>query len=188
MIQQQQRRPSVQLALNGTPVYLLRPIITVSVMRDEKDMSGKKSGTQKADKGVKAKEMTVTGFIPYREKKWLTDLFNLAEAVDKKGEQTKYRVSSITAEAVNMREVEFSGTVTAYEQEQALAWQVSFKLREVNSVSEKKEQRKPKPKAKTQSEKATSATRQAGANQGAVDENKPEQDDSIWKQIDDRLG
>ena len=184
---QQQRRPSVQLALNGTPIYLLTPIITVSVTREEKDMSGQKSSTEKTDKGVKAKEMTVTGLIPYREKKWLTDLFNFAESVDGKGEQTKYRVSSITAEAVNMREVQFSGEVTAYEQEQALAWQVSFKLREVNSVSEKKEQRKAKPQKKTQTESAPNAP-SANPEKTAATEEQTKEDNSFWKKLDDKIG
>lgn len=154
----QRRRPSVQLSLNGKPIYMSNMIITVSMRREEKDMSGQKSSTKKTDKGVKAKEINVTGIIAYRDKQNLTDLFNLAEAVDKKGEQAKYRVAAISAEAINMREVQFSEEISAVEQPNLLAWQVSFKLREVNSVSEKKEQRKKKPTTKVQQEtKATQA-------------------------------
>lgn len=189
-LQTERKRPSVQLALNGKAVYMLNPIQTVSVSREEKDMSGQKSGTQKTDKGIKAKELTVSGLIPYREKRWLTDLFNFAEAVDGKGEQTKYRVSSITAEAVNMREVQFSGTVTAYEQENQLAWKITFKLREVNSVSEKKEQRKKKPAKKVQSESAPSAatTNQSTSAGGTSSMEQVQEDNSIWKKIDNALG
>jgi hypothetical protein len=190
------RNPSVQLALNGTPIYLHNIMMSVSVKREEKDMSGQKSSTKKSDKGVKAKELNVTGFIPYARKEWLTDLFNLAESEDGKGEQSKYRVSCTIAEAVNMREVQFSGEVTAAEQSGQLGWAISFTLREVNSVAEKKDQRKQKPKAKAQGEKAQAAksSNAQGGNQSAVEkggkseQSQTKQDDSFWGKIDRELG
>ncbi|OBY51093.1 hypothetical protein BBB48_06725 [Haemophilus parainfluenzae] len=190
------RNPSVQLALNGTPIYLHNIMMSVSVKREEKDMSGQKSSTKKSDKGVKAKELNVTGFIPYDRKEWLTDLFNLAESEDGKGEQSKYRVSCTIAEAVNMREVQFSGEVTAAEQSGQLGWAISFTLREVNSVAEKKDQRKQKPKAKAQGEKAPAAksSNAQGGNQSAVEkggkseQSQTKQDDSFWGKIDRELG
>ncbi|WP_049355455.1 hypothetical protein [Haemophilus parainfluenzae] len=192
----QARNPSVQLALNGTPIYLHNIMMSVSVKREEKDMSGQKSSTKKSDKGVKAKELNVTGFIPYARKEWLTDLFNLAESEDGKGEQSKYRVSCTIAEAVNMREVQFSGEVTAAEQSGQLGWAISFTLREVNSVAEKKDQRKKKPKAKAQGEKAPAAksSNAQGGNQSAVEkggkseQSQTKQDDSFWGKIDKELG
>lgn len=192
----QARNPSVQLALNGTPIYLHNIMMSVSVKREEKDMSGQKSSTKKSDKGVKAKELNVTGFIPYARKEWLTDLFNLAESEDGKGEQSKYRVSCTIAEAVNMREVQFSGEVTAAEQSGQLGWAISFTLREVDSVAEKKDQRKQKPKAKAQGEKAPAAksSNAQGGNQSAVEkggkseQSQTKQDDSFWGKIDKELG
>jgi uncharacterized 20.8 kDa protein in lys 3'region len=190
------RNPSVQLALNGTPIYLNNILMSVSVKREEKDMSGQKSSTKKSDKGVKAKELNVTGFIPYSQKEWLTKLFNLAESEDGKGEQSKYRVSCTIAEAVNMREVQFSGEVSAIEQNGQLGWAISFTLREVNSVAEKKDQRKKKPKAKAQGEKAPAAksSNAQGGNQSAVEkggkseQSQTKQDDSFWGKIDKELG
>ena len=190
------RNPSVQLALNGTPIYLNNILMSVSVKREEKDMSGQKSSTKKSDKGVKAKELNVTGFIPYARREWLTDLFNLAESEDGKGEQSKYRVSCTIAEAVNMREVQFSGEVTAAEQSGQLGWAISFTLREVDSVAEKKDQRKQKPKAKAQGEKAPAAksSNAQGGNQSAVEkggkseQSQTKQDDSFWGKIDKELG
>lgn len=190
------RNPSVQLALNGTPIYLNNILMSVSVKREEKDMSGQKSSTKKSDKGVKAKELNVTGFIPYSQKEWLTKLFNLAESEDGKGEQSKYRVSCTIAEAVNMREVQFSGEVSAIEQSGQLGWAISFTLREVNSVAEKKDQRKKKPKAKAQGEKAPAAksSNAQGGNKSAVEkggkseQSQTKQDDSFWGKIDRELG
>ncbi|TCJ98842.1 hypothetical protein EV694_1269 [Volucribacter psittacicida] len=179
------KKPSVQLALNGTPIYLNNIIMSLSVKREEKDMSGQKSSTKKSDKGIKAKELTVNGIIPYKCKEWLTDLFKLAEAEDEKGEQVKYRVSAIIAESVNMREVTFSDSITATEQQNNMAWQISFTLREVNSIAEKKEARKAKPQAKVQSEQAPVAKPQTEQTQ----ESQPEQEDnSFWKTLDDAVG
>ncbi|WP_118813655.1 hypothetical protein [Haemophilus haemolyticus] len=188
----QKRNPSVQLALNGTPIYLNNILMSVSVKREEKDMSGQKSSTKKSDKGVKAKELNVTGFIPYSQKEWLTKLFNFAESEDGKGEQSKYRVSCTVAEAVNMREVQFSGEVSATEQSGQLGWAISFTLREVNSVAEKKEQRKKKTKAKAQGEKAptaqSSTNKSAVENSGKSEQSQTKQDDSFWGKIDKELG
>ena len=173
------RLPAVQIALNGTPIYLLNPKISASFSRDEKDMSGQQSGTLKADKGVKAKELSVSGVIPYRNARWLLELLELAEATSSNGEQVKYRVSSITAFVMNMREVVFSGAVSVSEQDNR-SWAVSFKLREVNSVSEKKEQRKEQPVVKVQSETAPAVNSQS--------DEKQEVDNSVWKKLDDFAG
>lgn len=183
--QNNRKNPSVQLALNGQAIYMYGLMTSVSVKREQKDMSGSKSSTKKSEKGVKAKELQVTGVIPYDRKEWLTTLFNLAEAETGKGEQAKYRVSSVTAEAVNMREVQFADTLNAQEMETRLAWQVSFTLREVNSVAEKKEARKAKPQVKTQGEKAPVA--QSSQPQVAEQEEKDKREG--WaKNLDDILG
>jgi len=87
-----------------------------------------------------------------------------------------------------MREVQFTGTVNATEMGGRLAWSVSFTLREVNSIAEKKEQRKPKPKAKTQGESAPVAEPSKPVAEPKAEEKPKEEDNSIWKQIDDALG
>lgn len=144
--------PSVQLSLNGEPIYLMGFTAGVKMVREEEDMSGQESSTAKSDKGVKAKELTVSGTIPYKRQEWLTKIFQLAEATDNKGEQVVYRIAALSAQAVNMREGVFSGEVSADEQN-TQGWLVSFKLVERNSVAEKKAKGKEKPKSKTQSEK-----------------------------------
>ena len=95
-----------------------------------------------------------------------------------------------------MREVQFSGEVSAIEQNGQLGWAISFTLREVNSVAEKKDQRKKKPKAKAQGEKAPAAksSNAQGGNQSAVEkggkseQSQTKQDDSFWGKIDKELG
>lgn len=178
-----QRKPSVQLALNGKPIYLHNILMTISVRREEKDMSGQKSSTKKSDKGVKAKELSVSGIIPYSHKEWLTQLFQLAEAENGKGEQVKYRVSASIAEAVNMREVQFSDEVSAVDAGDKLAWKIQFKLKEVNSVAEKKESRKKKPKAKTQSEKAKSTKTSSSSNSSTENKTDNKETSSVLSDI-----
>lgn len=153
--------PSVQLALNGKPIYLREFSATVSVKREEEDMSGQESSTQKSDKGMKAKELTISGVVPYRNPEWLSEIFQLAEATDKKGELVKYRITNFTANSVNMREGYFGGEISASE-ETVQGWKVSFKLTEQNSVAEKKAKRKKKPKAKVQDEKKAKSKKKKG--------------------------
>lgn len=158
--------PAIQLALNGQPIYLREFRANVSVNRENEDMSGQKSTTKKAEKGVKSKTLSVTGVIPYRNADWLKTLFKLAEA-EGKGGQVKYRISNITAQAVNMREGVFDGEVSAQEQD-VMGWHVSFSLKEVNSVAEKTANRQAKPKTKKQvdSKAKSTGTSASGASSG----------------------
>ena len=146
--------PAIQLALNGQPIYLREFRANVSVNRENEDMSGQKSTTKKAEKGVKSKTLSVTGVIPYRNADWLKTLFKLAEA-EGKGGQVKYRISNITAQAV--REGMFDGEVSAQEQD-VMGWRVSFSLKEVNSVAEKTANRQAKPKTKKQVDSKAKST------------------------------
>lgn len=105
----------------------------------DKDQSGQTSGTQKSEGGIKAKELRVSGLIPFSKTDDLTRLFELAESIDGGGAQTVYRVSNPTAQAINMRQATFTGRLTAPESDTLRAWNVSFTLREYSSVPEKKE-------------------------------------------------
>lgn len=144
--------PSIQLTLNGQPVYLMEFKAAAKMNRETEDMSGQESSTAKSNKGVKAKELHITGLVPFNRREWLTAVFQMAESEDEKGNQTIYRIANFSAETVNMREGVFKGEVTAEEQD-VQGWIVSFVLAEENSVAEKKATRKQKPEAKTQSEK-----------------------------------
>lgn len=173
--QRQQREqdnnlPSIQLALNGQAIYLRGFKATVKVSREEKDTSGQDSSTASSDKGVKAKELNITGQIPFRNAEWLKTLFQLAEATDSKGEQVQYRISNMTAEAVNMRMGVFSGDVQAT-QEAGQSWSVAFTLKEKDSVAEKTAQRKAKPTKKTKTDKKGKVTKGASGSGGSDNSN-----------------
>lgn len=156
--EKKQNLPSIQLSLNGEPIYLMEFQSTVKVIRQDEEMSGQENSTARADKGIKAKELHVRGLIPFSREQWLTRLFQLAEASDSKGEQITYRIANFSAGVVNMREGVFSGEITAEEQA-VQGWVVSFVLVEQHSVAEKKAKKKEKPTAKKQSEKTKDKTK-----------------------------
>lgn len=154
--------PSIQLSLNGEPIYLMEFQSTVKVIRQDEEMSGQENSTARADKGIKAKELHVRGLIPFAREQWLTRLFQLAEASNSKGEQVTYRIANFSAGAVNMREGVFSGEITAEEQA-VQGWIVNFVLVEQHSVAEKKAKKTQKPAAKKQTEKTKTKTKASKA-------------------------
>lgn len=133
-------RHPVILTLNGETVKMLNLKVEAVLPFKDKDQSGQTSGTQKSEGGIKAKELNVTGTVPFRNVEFLTRIFELAEGVDGGGAQTVYRVSNFTAAAINMRQATFTGRVSAPESDSLRAWSVSFTLREYSSVPEKKSQ------------------------------------------------
>ena len=121
-------RHPVILTLNGETVKMLNLKVEAVLPFKDKDQSGQTSGTQKSEGGIKAKELTASGVIPFRNVEFLTRIFELAEGVDEGGKQTVYRVSNLTATAINMRQATFTGRLSAPESDSLRAWNVSHLL------------------------------------------------------------
>ncbi len=137
------------LTLNSTAISLKGLRITASQELATEDASGQSSSTESAETGIKAKMLTVTGFILFVDEQQLTDLFKLAEATEG-GARTTYRISNKTAEALGIKQVKFASKIEAVEQETTRQWNVSFTLAEVRSVPQKKEERAPQVAAAQQ--------------------------------------
>ncbi|MCS3456261.1 hypothetical protein M2366_002347 [Aeromonas sp. BIGb0405] len=152
---------SAMLTLDGEPIAMSSMRISLSMQFQDKDQSGQTSSTSKAEQGTKAKELDVSGLIPYKDGDKLARLFELADMKDDGGKRHIFRVGSLLAKSVKIRQAKFTGRITASEQEGLLAWQVSFTLSDHNSVPEKREQRLPK--AVAQVSQATEQTTQAKA-------------------------
>ncbi|WP_429134279.1 hypothetical protein [Aeromonas hydrophila] len=173
------------LTLNGEPIVMRSMRINLSMQFQDKDQSGQTSSTSSAEQGAKAKELDVSGLVPFKDEKALSRLFELADAKQDGGQRAVYRVGSLLAKSVKVRQAKFAGRITASEQEGALAWQVAFTLREHNSVPEKREQRLPGSPAKVG--QGTDNTSAAGNGSG-------EQDDQLssWEKVvkglDNKLG
>ncbi|GIU12876.1 DNA-binding protein [Shewanella sp. MBTL60-007] len=130
-----------QIALDGELINLKSCKIELSMQLAEQDMSGQSSSTASSEQGDKAKELKVTGLIPFTDKAQLSRLFELAIAKDEAGNRVVRRVGSELARMVKIRQVKFCGLISAPEHPTFLAWNVSFQLREHLSVPEVAEQR-----------------------------------------------
>jgi len=148
----------IDFALSGQAIRMKNLEVSVSMRIQDKDQSGQASSTASAQQGIKAKELKVTGLIPYDDEAQLTLLYSLAEAQDSAGNNARYRVNHDTARKIKFREATFTGDVTASKAADLLAWQVSFSLREYFSVAEKKaEMRASGSGAKVQTTQGTTA-------------------------------
>lgn len=153
----------ITLALDGEAVPLKDLKVTVTMQYQEKDQSGQSSSTANAEQGIKAKELRVSGLIPFSKPEILRRLFELGSATGDNGNLKIYRVANMTASAVNFREATFSGQIDAPQQDGKMAWLVTFTLREYVSVPEKKQARADsKMTAKAQGQNGTAKATAAG--------------------------
>lgn len=175
------------LALDGEGIAMQNMLVSPSMQFQEKDQSGQTSSTANSEQGIKAKELRVSGLVTFDDEPVLQRLFQLASATESSGALKVYRVANATAAAINFREATFTGQIDAVAQEDRLAWQVSFTLREKRSVPEKRQARKGN---------ATTSTKQtghagAGSGSAAADEAPDKMtwfEEKVLKPVNDALG
>lgn len=138
-----------QIALDGELINLKSCRVELSMQLADQDQSGQTSGTGSTEQGDKAKELKITGLIPFTDQAQLARLFELASARDAAGNRVIRRIGAGIARTAKIRQVKFCGSVTAPEHGTLLAWNVSFNLREHLSVPEVAEQRQSQPAAST---------------------------------------
>ena len=126
--------------------------VEMSMELKDQDMSGQSSGTDTAEQGDKGKKLTFSGRVPFTGVETLTHLYSLALDKDDTNTRRVYRIGNDIALALKIRNVKFTGRINAREHETLQAWNVSFELREHNSVAEQKSN-EPKSKPNQNSEK-----------------------------------
>ncbi|WP_310606955.1 baseplate complex protein [Buttiauxella brennerae] len=176
----------IMLALDGEPINLRGIKVSPSMEIKTSDKSGNASSTTASEDGTKAKKLQVSGLIRFRDKKDLSRLFTLAEAKGAGGGAKRYRIASPVAQAINMREGIFTDSISATEQDQQLAWAVTFTLTEQVSTAEKAQGRGPAGTKPT----TTNTQTATGAKPGAPGD-EPEELTSfekILKGVDAKLG
>lgn len=146
-----------EFALSGQVIRMKNVEVSVSMPIKEKDQSGQASSTASAQQGIKAKELSVNGLIPFDDDDQLTLLYSLAEAQDRSGKSVRYRVNHDTARCIRFREATFAGDVKASKAANLQAWQVSFTLREYFSIAERKAEGRAKGGATVQTAQGTTA-------------------------------
>ena len=131
------------LLLDGQKINGKSLKVTANLRIESGDLSGQTSNTDTAHLGFKPKALTVSLLIPYRDQMHLVDIMRLAEAMGAGGQLKTYRVVNDTAEAFGVRQVIFSDTLTAREDDSLAAWRVQFTLTEKLSNPERVEMRRP---------------------------------------------
>lgn len=140
------------LRLNNKMVNGKEMNISIKLPFKDSDLSGQGSGTETAETGTKAKEMTVSLVVPFEYPQWLTEITEFAEAIDKTtGRRLVYRIGNEAADAMKFYQACFSGELNVIELTDPLAWKVSFSMREKLSVPERKQQRDELSPAQQQS-------------------------------------
>lgn len=147
-----------QLALDGAIIEMNATRISPSVEIREEDMTGQASGTDGSEQGDKGIVLAVSGLIPFKKASVLKQLMALSRATES-GKRKIYRIGNETAKTLTVRQVRFVGQLAADEQENLMAWKVSFRLREHLSVTEAKQQKEQTaaPQGKIQSTENTLA-------------------------------
>jgi hypothetical protein len=159
------------LALNGEAIALQNMRVTISMQFQDKDQSGQTSSTTKSEQGIKGKELRVVGEVPFKRPDILKRIFELASARDGAGKLQTYRVAHDVARAVSLREVTFTGTLDAPQNDGKMSWLVTFTLAEHISVQEKREARA--------SAKATAKKQRGGAAKGGVQSDAAESEEKM---------
>lgn len=144
-------------ALSGQVLRIKNLDVSVSMKIQDKDQSGQASSAAKSEQGIKAKELKVTGTIPYDDETQLQLLYSLAEATMAGGGAKRYRVNHELARTIKLREATFSGNVDASKEDGLSAWRVNFTLKEYFSVAEKKAQAAGGTAAQVQTAQGTTA-------------------------------
>lgn len=124
------------LSIDGEMLPIKSCKIDPSFEIKEADVSGQTSSTAKAKQGNKGALLNVSGIIPFKDPTTLTKIFTLARAVDAKGNSKVYVIGSDTAKTLKIRQVSFTGKVSAPQHSNLSAWNVSFTLREHISANE----------------------------------------------------
>lgn len=144
--------------------------VSVALRFDEDQLGGQTSSTDTSHKGIKPMLINVYCLIPYLEPKKLTELVTVAQAVTTNGNKKIYDIVEPAANAMKVRQVQFTDTLEVREDFSLRAWGVSFALLEYKSVAEKTEQRQPLANAPAQSANGETV---AGDDDGAADESAP---------------
>lgn len=178
------------LLLDGQKVNGKTLKVTANLRIDSADLSGQTSNTDSSHKGFKPKALTVSLLIPYRDRAHLMELMRLGEATAEGGQLKTYRVVNDTAEAFGVRQVTFSDTLTAREDDSLRAWRVQFTLTEKLSNPERVETRRSGNKVQQQSGTGNGVADPSALPETAPGAGTPELSgfESILKRVDDYIG
>lgn len=115
--------------------------VTIDMQFDNEDISGETSSTGSVNKGIKAKQISVSFIIPENSPDVLKNLYRVAEAVDSSGNLLIYKVTNDLVNAAGVRQVIFDGRLSARQSQNSRIWVITCNFKEQISIPEKTEQR-----------------------------------------------
>lgn len=178
------------LLLDGQKVNGKSLKVTANLRIESGDMSGQTSNTDRSHQGFKPKALTVSLTIPYRDRVHLAEIMRLAETTAGGGQPKVYRLVNDTAEAFGVRQVQFSDTLSAKEDDNLSAWRVQFTLTEKLSNPERVATRRPSNKVHRQTGTGRQVTDTTATPTSNTEAPAPELSgfESVLKRVDDYLG
>lgn len=178
------------LRLNNEEILGKEFNVNIKLPFADSDMSGQSSSTDSAEQGMKAKELTVSYIVPFDDSDYLTQITNLAEAVDDQtSRRTTYRIGHDAAKAIGFYLAKFTGELNIQEMTDIQGWTVTFTMKEKLSVPERKGQRVSLSPAQQQTRSGDTETGITAPDNEALPPNTNLTDtERFFKNIDDSLG
>ncbi|MFC6633521.1 DNA-binding protein [Microbulbifer taiwanensis] len=118
---------------------------------ETESLGGNTSASDRANNGIKPKALVVSLVIKFDAAEHLRELVRVVEAVDGNGKLVVYDILDDTAQAMGVRQVQFSDDFNVRQMPGQSAWRINFTLQEYLSVPEKIEQRAQAQESETQS-------------------------------------
>lgn len=164
--------------------------VNIKLPFTDSDMSGQSSGTDSAEQGIKSKELTVSYIVPFENAAYLTQIIELAEALDTQtSRRVVYRIGHDASNAINFYQAKFAGELNIQEMTDIQGWTVTFTMKEKLSVPERKGQRVSLSPAQQQTRGGDTETGITAPNNEALPPNTNLTDtERFFKNIDDSLG
>lgn len=110
--------------------------VNIKLPIKNKSVAGDTSATDTVNTGTKAKTISVAGLIKFADKNILEEITQLAESVQENGSRAIYSITHDGANAMRVRQVYFDGDLDIREAQEFKAWNITFSLKQFNSVAE----------------------------------------------------
>lgn len=127
------------LWLDDTRIRLTDLEINAESHKEQENVAGKTSGSDKSYQGTRPFRFNVSGKIAFKNIADFETLRKLYQAVDESGKPVVYKIRNITALAAGTTHVEFSDNISIKQSRKLDLWTISFILEDADPVQKKKE-------------------------------------------------
>lgn len=115
--------------------------VSPSMNIETEALDGDTSISSRNLKGIKPKRLAISLQLRFDQTQELSDLTRKAEAITTKNTLVSYDLLNAVGNSMGIKQVQFTDSFSVTEVDTKKAWRIAFTLIEVNSVSEKTEER-----------------------------------------------